>query len=518
MRRHLVGILVALFVSVVARDLRGTEPLPPAACSQQPGGPPPCTDSDGDGLCDAWELAGRLPSGARLVDSDPHRPDIYLQYDYMGWGTPGARCHHDSDCTAAGATPNLVCHQGRCNHTHKPDEDALQIVIDSFARHGVALHIDPHPREIPHSEVITFARAGDPDWGPTAACAGADVQPGVLGGPVVSFADVKASFFDSARLPAYHYAVFSHFTTCLQDADPSAVGYCGACPNDRATPPGRPTAGMSGTSELPGNDFIIALGSRELVANVPREVITEAGVFMHELGHNLGLHHDGDNANHELAPNYLSVMNNLYVFDGLEEATAVGSTWAKTCTAATDCQLGDICYRSATLPSGLPGECRRVDYSSSKLKTISELTLDEPAGLSPLSTGLRDIVSFWDYSGSNGLGPASGPIDWDGLPGVSCLADADCAGGGSLTGRCLDDGSCAVQVDLNLNGIMETFVGFNDWDHGTCATEADCPVNGIRQIIHITLDPSVDPHEPCVQGRCGTLWYGFACTQWGGAD
>jgi hypothetical protein len=56
---------------------------------------------------------------------------------------------------------------------------------------------------------------------------------------------------------------------------------------------------------------------------VPRTSLIEAGTFMHELGHNLGLQHGGaDEQNRK--PNYLSVMNYLYQFDGLQRTGRTG--------------------------------------------------------------------------------------------------------------------------------------------------------------------------------------------------
>jgi len=518
---HCAGCLLVVVLCCRTILAQQPQPLPiPTVCSQGPPGPPPCKDSDGDGLCDSWELAKRLPDGTPLPDADPDWPDIYVHYDYMGWGQPGAACAVDADCTNGGATPNYVCHLGRCNHNHKPDPEALQLVMDAFARHSVALHIDSNPHEVPHSDVITFSRPGDGTNGATAACAGADIQAGQLGAFAVSFFDIKDRFFDPKQALAYHYAVFIHFATCLQDANPNAPGYCGACPNDRATPPGRPTSGISGTSELPGNDFIVSLGARYFVANEPSNIIDQAGVFMHELGHNLGLHHDGDNANQEYAPNYLSVMNLNYVFTGIAEAEAVSPTpLMKSCSNDGDCQAGNFCYHQRDLPANFPGGCVRIDYSTSKLNTISEFALDETVGLSPTDAGLRDMVFFFDGFGGNGVGTASGPIWWSGSAPVSCTTDIGCGGGGALTGRCLPSRSCEVRADLNLlNGITETFPGYNDWDHGSCRTSADCPINGIRFTYHDTIDPTLDPHEPCVQNKCQTLWYAFQCTKWGKQD
>jgi hypothetical protein len=69
-------------------------------------------------------------------------------------------------------------------------------------------------------------------------------------------------------------------------------------------------ASPSGCAEVPGNDFIVALGS--FGSGVHRNGVGPqdywAGTLMHELGHTLGLRHGGfDNIN--CKPNYLSIMS-----------------------------------------------------------------------------------------------------------------------------------------------------------------------------------------------------------------
>ena len=118
------------------------------------------------------------------------------------------------------------------------------------------------------------------------------------------------------------------------------------------------------------------------------------------------------------------------------------------------------------------------------------------------------------------MGPESGPINWDGFPPQTCATNAECTvGPDSLTGLCLPSGFCEVRSDLNLqSGITETTNGYSDWIHGPCVASSDCRVNNLRSIIHVLIDPTLDPHESCVRGRCQSLWLPFQCTQWGKAD
>jgi hypothetical protein len=197
-------------------------------------------------------------------------------------------------------------------------------------------------------------------------------------------------------------------------------------------------------------------------------------VFMHELGHNLGLHHAGDVALPQSAPNYLSVMNYRYTLTGINHAATPGSKIAVE-------------------------SLRELNYSEHELNTLIEASLDEQAGVSPLSSGYTGIVRFFNAVGGNtGVGPEAGPIDW--------------------TGNGLIDGG-TVSVDLNmLDGVTETMKGYADWVHGPCTSNTECPINGIRRVIHDNTDPNVDLHEPCVRNRCQSLWLPFQFTPWGKRD
>lgn len=71
------------------------------------------------------------------------------------------------------------------------------------------------------------------------------------------------------------------------------------------------TTGSSGLGELNGNDFFVSLGTWGEPESPGGTFDQQAGTFMHELGHTLGLGHGGaDGENYK--PNYHSVMNYIW--------------------------------------------------------------------------------------------------------------------------------------------------------------------------------------------------------------
>jgi hypothetical protein len=79
--------------------------------------------------------------------------------------------------------------------------------------------------------------------------------------------------------------------------------------------------GVSGNSELKGNDFVISLGDAgwgdsDGDGHPNGNMKQQAATFMHELGHNLNLKHGGSTNTPTCKPNYFSVMNHLYEFSG----------------------------------------------------------------------------------------------------------------------------------------------------------------------------------------------------------
>ncbi len=272
--------------------------------------------------------------------------------------------------------------RGRGGHSHKPDPESIRMVVQAFRQHGIKLHIDAQHAAIPESPYLGFGEHN---------CAES-----------VNFYDLKAQYFHPRGNHPWHYAIFGHaadfnFVCCLY---------------------------ISGVSELGGYNFMVVIG--QFLDFIPPDFISwlEGGVFMHELGHNLGLLHGGFE-NHNLKPNYISTMNYDYTF-GISSAASPGSTVAVS---------------------------RRLDYSDRVLPTLDENHLDEDIGV---SAGNNDIVYYICLPPGNsepdyvaGYGPGIGPIDWN----CNGLIEPD------------------VQADINLffdDYPYDRFIrlrGFDDWTY-----------------------------------------------------
>jgi hypothetical protein len=278
------------------------------------------------------------------------------------------------------------------DHSDAPDPAAIHLVVDAFAAHGIQLHIDPQHTAIPEIQYVGFKDV----WFGYGDC------PGV--GPPTDFSDLKAEYFHPTSDHEWHYAIFGY-----------NGGFC-----------------STGIADLPGDDFFISMSDLPILDQFPRDrrLDFEGGRFMHELGHNLNLWHGGDQYdNINGKPNYLSVMNYSYQ-NGVPYAASSGSTtvvgW-------------------------------RLDYSEQVLPPLDENNLSEPLGIQ--DSGSTDIVKFFTpprpdgvdcfFSefgwGRPGLGPASGPIDWnqDGVTTETNFAQ-------SING----DGGCEP---------LRPLTGFDDW-------------------------------------------------------
>jgi hypothetical protein len=396
-------------------------------------------DTDGDALLDCWENDG--------IDLDRDgAADLHL-YDVDKDGTI------ETD-ERANANVKDVYVEVDWMDMHQPDGNGLQQVIDSFARapvdcgidrttrqricKGVRLHVQEDEQVIfnrqPLADTIQFA------WPPKFPPPPNVVPPGVP-----DFDSVKDESFgtdaerrmvrqdgsnptlDAKRL-AFHYAVYIH--TFFGDNPRTACGGTGGGAN-------------SGLGETRGNDFVVAGGD---LAGPPGTHCVgspdqQADIFMHELGHNLGLPHGGGDQTN-CKPNYLSIMSYSRAFD--------------------------------VFVFSVP-----ADYSHNRLLTLRENDLDENVGIGGeagdrTAFGPPAFSPPFPFSLAQIDVDASGPIDWS-------LDDAD--------GDSVNNNDVNVMRDLNdftvppaipgdpPGGIKDcdglgrdgdpgtVLNGYNDWDN-----------------------------------------------------
>lgn len=245
-------------------------------------------DTDDDGLSDGDEVLGTL-DGLDLpgFGVDPRRKDLLVEHDWQDDHVEPATCGP---------------------HSHKPSAATLQALAAAFAAMPV-----PNPDGSTGINLIQdVGQGGIFSGGNFVAVADATL----VGGIGAEFAAYKAANFSPDRVGYFRYALNTHAHTA--------------------------TLGSSGVAEIVGDDFAVTLGcnwNQDLIRNT----------IMHELGHNLGLRHGGD-TNCNRKPNYNSVMNYRYQFDGID----------------TDCK---------------PGGDGVMDYSTGARAPLDETHLDETSGI-----------------------------------------------------------------------------------------------------------------------------------------
>ncbi len=346
-------------VCVAATETANPDFCPKAACK---GGVINNADSDGDGLFDCWEDEGIDYDGDGTIDftlpgANKNHKDVYVEADYFACAVAGGDC-------AAGDL-----------HTHQPMAAAINIVVASFVAapvnnpdgvQGIALHLLVD-EALPHQAVCPFKNT----------CY--EVIKAANFGTAAERANSKALL---AKRLVYRYSLWEHD---LNAGD-----------------------GTSGISRAPSADLVVSLGEWTLQVGT---TLDQAGTFMHELGHDLGLDHGGGDAIN-FKPNYLSVMN----------------------------------YRFQTT-GRTPGNI--IDYSRAALANLTETNLSEPLGI-----GDGAFNTFWRCPGalsSSGLG--NGPLNWD------CLPLPNTATNVGVTADINGDRIC---VTAGADGILQTVVAPGD--------------------------------------------------------
>ncbi|WP_348946375.1 carbohydrate-binding protein [Chitinibacter sp. FCG-7] len=358
-----------------------------------PGGrndvPSGVTDEDGDGI----------PSSAKVPGGTYAGLDLYSM---------GARA----------GRPTLLIHVDTMQTTDegvKPQREALQAVVDAFARRNIDILFDvgsmytasfsPANFNLGGGKMVAFAACVD--LNPASGCS--------------RLADYKAASMDLRRRQVFHYLLMAS----SRNADGSS--------------------GSSGVAEIGGNDFIVSLGKWGLNSNTAsnryRLINYQAGTIMHELGHNLGLRHGGfENTNDK--PNYYSIMNYLYQLQGLgDRATSIGPVQRyyldKGYNSLSTCSLeGSAC--SSTF---------RIDYSDGSSERLNENSLLEAASIGRGA----DSGVYADWNNSKALNSSAYALDVNGDGVLGYLQDYDDWGNISLRFARTSQGSAGAAMLRSIN-------------------------------------------------------------------
>ena len=251
-------------------------------------------DQDGDGLLDCWEQNGGIDfDGNCTIDlnlkaygptnPDKRHKDIYLEVDYMTGIAPAST--------------------------------ALDQVGQAFDA-GRNFNLDGTFGVHFHYKIDDDIGAGDPST---------PFQPSTPSGSGATFDAQKAAHFGSttaertagtpernAKLLAFHYALVVNALAGHGMTDPLPYAGC---------------------AEVPGDDFVVAHdgfcdpATHACSPTNYNNSARQAGVFMHELGHNLKLRHGGGN-NLDWQPNYVSVMNDSLVWPNWATSRCTEPTWS----------------------------------------------------------------------------------------------------------------------------------------------------------------------------------------------
>lgn len=345
-----------------------------------------CSDADGDRLCDVYETDTGVYVSPTDTGTDPADPDT--DDDQLPDGDEVLGTLAGLNLPAMGTNPlkkNILLEYdwmddnvGCGSHSHRPTQAIVDRVSAAFAAAPVA-----NPDATTGIVAIHDFGQGGAFTGGNKIAGATNITGGVNG---ADFQNKKAVHFAANRNGYFHYVINPHEYT--------------------------DSPGSSGQAELPGDDLIVSMGCFFSQNN-------NSNTIMHELGHNLNLHHGGF-VDCNWKPNYNSIMNYRFQFPGIDTScNALGSN----------------------------GEANTLDYSHGARIALDENNLDENLGV----CGAPAID--WNFSGTiqNGVvydlnrtsenpGPGTG-VDNSGCGGtLTTLSDSNDWASVLLTGLADTDG------------------------------------------------------------------------------
>ena len=360
-------------------------------------------DQDGDGLPDGWEKYGAYAlngSGALArvdlpgLGARPDVKDIFVELDALG--PLPTTIHPDG----------LITPQNTKIVTYDPQPlpAAVAKVIDAFAHApvdsvpggytGIRLHVDygkqaplgtsPGGSQVGGASLpflcITCTQDLDAMWSP--------------------FDTLKHENFAIERLGFFHYGLFVHSLAACPPRDCNLNRISGISRNFTDTDQG-------------ASDFVVSLGHKQwwyasdATTQAQYKVDAQAGTFMHELGHNLGLNH--------------------YGIHGVEDAANVGRvipygsdphkvTYTGNLVPYKPNHLSVMNYLYQTLGIMLPAPAQKFDYLRYNMAPLDEHHLAETDGLrlSQSNMPIPDHMGVrFQCKGKFKTAETTGAVDWN---------------------------------------------------------------------------------------------------------
>jgi hypothetical protein len=320
-------------------------------------------DADGDGIPDSAEVSGGTFAGLDLysMGARTSQKDIFIEVDYMDSTDPG-----------------II-----------PRRESLQKIVDSFNAQSIKVHFDAG---------TTFGSTfSTTDFNLGQGSAVVAYEPCVYMDQTTctlntssrrSIYDWKAEYMDLRRRNIFHYLLMGN----SQNANGS-------------------NGGAWGIAEVIGNDLLVTMGNSSFATTTgsPLNLLInqQAAAIMHELGHNLGLRHGG-NEDTNYKPNYWSTMNYLYTSNGLDQAPNASTAYQRWRLEKGD-GTPTLCSLSNS-PCGSPSQFF-INFSDGSSSNLNEAALSEAANIGRGTSG--GSYADWNLDGSLTAGTISRNLNGD---------------------------------------------------------------------------------------------------------